>query len=521
LNSGSVRRTVRPDRQVKQRAHLVLGAGGVRCLAYVGALQQLELEGYEFATVSTCSAATFVGALYCAGIPPDDIRTTALELDLRELAGDVRWPRLRRLWTLRSWPYALYREPGMLRVFRRILHEHGLDPDPTLGTLRTPMNTAAVDVASARMLVYASETNPTLHVAELLRIATAIPLMYAPHERAGREVLDAALASYTPIWLATGQREELPIVALRVPPVLSGGRRQLGSWLRDVLASGIASRDTFDLERLPDVTVVDVPSRFSAFDFGLSAVETAELIDGGRVAVADHLEREDERGVDSAPPADDDDRAEREAGRLFQRHLDRAARRRTPVVFISYAREDREWVERLRAKLAPLIVDKAVTVWDDSYIPSGANWDTSIHDAILRARVAVLIVSRHFLASRYSIETELALLREQLSAGASASTGSASTARFPRIPSGPSRRPTIRRSRSGSSINRPWTRRSVASLATSKPSSAVSAATRRSRGLDSRAMAVTAPSHQARFLCCRRAVGSSATKCATHTHAGP
>ncbi len=154
----------------------------------------------------------------------------------------------------------------MLHVFHRILCEQGLEADPTLGRLRIPMATAAVDVSAARLLVYTSETNPAMRVAELLRIATAIPLMYAPHESEGREVLDAALASYMPIWLATGQREELPIVALRVPPARAAGRRQLGGWLRGVLASGIASRDTFELERIPEVTVIDIPSRFSAVD---------------------------------------------------------------------------------------------------------------------------------------------------------------------------------------------------------------------------------------------------------------
>lgn len=397
-----------------RRAHLVLGAGGVRCIAYVGALEQLEQEGFSFATVSTCSAATFVGSLYCSDASPRAIRDAVLSLDLRELAGDIRWRRLRRLWTLREWPYALYREPGMLQAFHRILQERGLEPDPRLGDLAIPISTAAVDVAASRILVYGSETHPTMRVAELLRIAVAIPLMYAPHASHGREVLDAALASQTPVWLATGQREELPIVALRTPRIRSDEKRQLARWLSGVFASGVESRDTFDLERLPDVTVINIPSALSAADFGLSRAEAAELIESGRVAVADHFEREAERAPPPATPLDDAARAERQADRLFQRHLDRLARARTPVVFISYAREDREWVDRLRDKLRPLIVDRGVTVWDDSYITAGTSWDSAIHDAILRARVAVLIVSRHFLASSYSVGTELALLRERM-----------------------------------------------------------------------------------------------------------
>src|SRR5881397_1907898 len=131
----------------RERVHLLLSAGGVRCLAYIGALQQLEREGFEFASVSTCSAGTFVGALYCSGVRPDAMREAALRLDLRRLAGDPRGRWIRRLRSLASWP-ALYPTPGIGRVFAEILEENELDPDSTLGDLRDPpLSTAAVDVA--------------------------------------------------------------------------------------------------------------------------------------------------------------------------------------------------------------------------------------------------------------------------------------------------------------------------------------------------------------------------------------
>jgi predicted acylesterase/phospholipase RssA len=398
-----------------KRAHLVLSSGGVRCIAYIGALEQLEGEGYEFASVSTCSAGTFVGALYCCGLSPAAMREATVRLDLRELAGDVKLKWLRRLWTLRSWPYALYREPGIPRVFRRVLAEQGLESEPTLRDVRIPMATAAVDVAADRLLVYTTETNPAMRVSELLRIATAIPLMYAPHTSSNREVLDAAVASATPFWLAAGQGEDLPIIALRVPsPAAPDRRLEVVGWVNDVLSCGIASRDTFELERLPGVTVIDIHTGVSTFDFGLSPAAREELIERGRAAVAERLERDAERAFPPPPPADDDDRAERQATKLFQIHQDKVARTRTPTVFLSYAREDREWVDRLRSKLGPLLINRDVSVWDDSYIAAGASWDAAIHDAILRARVAVLFVSEHFRKSEYAYGTELTLLREQL-----------------------------------------------------------------------------------------------------------
>jgi hypothetical protein len=57
-----------------KRVHLLLSAGGVRCLSYIGALEQLRHKGYEF-----------------VGLSPAEIREAALGFDLSQLAGDVRW----------------------------------------------------------------------------------------------------------------------------------------------------------------------------------------------------------------------------------------------------------------------------------------------------------------------------------------------------------------------------------------------------------------------------------------------
>lgn len=401
----------------RERAHLVLSAGGVRCLSYIGALERLETK-YEFTTVATCSAGTLVGALYCAGLSPGQMRETVATLELRELAGHARLRPLRRLWTLREWPYALYREPGMVEKFRDILRAHELPEDPALGDLQRPMATAAVDVAANRLLVYSSDVNPTMAVTQVLRIATAIPLVYPPHppeDGEGREVMDAALASHTPVWLATGQSADLPIVVLRAPVRGAPPRSNVLTWVNDALYSGIAARDTFQLERSPNVVVCDIETEVPAFDFDLDENGIEDLMEAGTRAADALLERAQEESPPPPPPRrpDGDDEAELNATNLYRKSLDRLARTRTPTVFLSYAREDRSWVGLLRDQLASLIADEHATVWDDSYIRAGAPWDAAIHDAILRARVAVLFVSKSFLDSDYIESNELPLLFQQ------------------------------------------------------------------------------------------------------------
>jgi hypothetical protein len=76
-------------------------------------------------------------------------------------------------------------------------------------------------------------------------------------------------------------------------------------------------------------------------------------------------------------------------------------------VFISYAHNDRRWVDRLVLVLQPLIDYEHIEIWDDHRIEPGASWHDAILNQLAAARVAVLLVSPDFLASTYIRNFEL------------------------------------------------------------------------------------------------------------------
>lgn len=76
-------------------------------------------------------------------------------------------------------------------------------------------------------------------------------------------------------------------------------------------------------------------------------------------------------------------------------------------VFVCYSSRDRRWLKRLQVHLSPLVRDDLLTVWDDTKLRAGSRRDAEIEAALMRATIAVLMVSADFLASRFIVDVEL------------------------------------------------------------------------------------------------------------------
>lgn len=76
-------------------------------------------------------------------------------------------------------------------------------------------------------------------------------------------------------------------------------------------------------------------------------------------------------------------------------------------LFISYAREDRAWVDKLEKHLTALIRRRKISSWTDSDLRPGDSWDESILQELGQADIVLLLISADFLASNYIYEKEV------------------------------------------------------------------------------------------------------------------
>src|ERR1041385_1795083 len=64
-------------------------------------------------------------------------------------------------------------------------------------------------------------------------------------------------------------------------------------------------------------------------------------------------------------------------------------------------------VQDLLTMAAPLQRYGGINVWSDTDIAIGSKWQSTIRNSLDKAAVAVLLVSRHFLESKFISEVEL------------------------------------------------------------------------------------------------------------------
>jgi tetratricopeptide (TPR) repeat protein len=79
-----------------------------------------------------------------------------------------------------------------------------------------------------------------------------------------------------------------------------------------------------------------------------------------------------------------------------------------PTVFLSYSHQDEDWKDRVVGHLK--VLEAELDVWDDRRIAKGDAWLPEIQSAMDRAAVAVLLISKDFLTSRFIKETEVSRL---------------------------------------------------------------------------------------------------------------
>jgi len=282
--------TLTPDARLGQasvserwRFALVLGGGGMKGLAHVGALRALAERAWVPEVVVGTSIGALVGAAWAADFTIPEIEEIARSLRRRDVFTVAR----RAVAAKRLRAPGIYKSEPLEALLRGLLGE------VTFRELSRRLIVASVDINSGSVLYWGLPGLEDVPVADAVLASCSLPGFFAPRELRHHFLVDGALADNLPVALAAAQNVD-GVVAVDVgsSSVLRAEVQEDGFAAVFARASEIVFQQMLEtrLARWTRPAMLLVQPRVEHVPM-LSFLRTRELIDEGYRATAAALDQ--------------------------------------------------------------------------------------------------------------------------------------------------------------------------------------------------------------------------------------
>lgn len=158
---------------------LVLGSGGARGLAHIGAIEALEERGYTITSIAGCSMGSIIAGMYAAG-QLKEAKEWFLSVDKQLI--------------LRMMDINLMSGNSLVKGQRIIAELEKIVPDRPMEQLNIPCTIVASDMISTEEVVF-----HTGSLFEAVRASISIPLFFAPVQMGDRLLIDGGILNPLPL----------------------------------------------------------------------------------------------------------------------------------------------------------------------------------------------------------------------------------------------------------------------------------------------------------------------------------
>ena len=179
---------------MKQPISLVLSSGGSKGLAHIGAINELEKQGFQISSVSGSSIGSVIGGLYAMGKLP-------------EYTVWVKTLNKKAIWGLMDFTISTY---GLLKGEKVFDKMKTFIPDMPIEKMNIPFAAVATDILNEKEVVFKSGS-----FYEAVRASVAIPTILTPVKHKGTILVDGGILNPVPIeHVARNENDILVVVSL-------------------------------------------------------------------------------------------------------------------------------------------------------------------------------------------------------------------------------------------------------------------------------------------------------------------
>ena len=163
---------------------LVLSSGGARGLAHIGAIEELEANGYTISAIAGCSMGALIGGVYAAG-------------KLEEFREWMKTIDRKKMLELTDFSLSLNHFVKGSRIIKAIME---FVPDVAIEDLPIPYCAVATDLKAGREVVFNKGS-----LFDAIRASISLPSFYEPVQRDGMILIDGGVIN--PIQLNRVKRQ--------------------------------------------------------------------------------------------------------------------------------------------------------------------------------------------------------------------------------------------------------------------------------------------------------------------------
>ncbi|MBD3307357.1 hypothetical protein GF339_13045 [candidate division KSB3 bacterium] len=179
----------------RPRIALVLGSGGIKCIASIGLLKVLHREALLPDVIVGSSGGSLFGAVFATGEHPDEIEHQVLKMWKKKEFRDIKYfdifkmffPKLLRYNEL----FGVIRGDRIEQIFREYFH------DMEFEHTKYPLQIVATDFFTGEAVVL-----NTGSIAAAVRASIGIPFFFQPKTLDGRTLIDGGVSNPLPIDVA-------------------------------------------------------------------------------------------------------------------------------------------------------------------------------------------------------------------------------------------------------------------------------------------------------------------------------
>jgi NTE family protein len=264
-----------------KKVSVVLGGGGLKGLAHIGALKALHRYGIVPDEYVGTSVGAYIAAMAAGGLTPDEIEAVGLSIRKQDIL-DYDWMGL--LWR-RGRSRSIYRGKAMHDFFRRTL------PVDRFDALPTPLYVTSVELNGAREIIWGMPGYREIPVHDCVTAACSIPGIFPPKKINEYYFVDGSLVDTLPVKVAVYHRADLIIAVYLEPPegspsaIVKEGITGILEQSQSILSRTLARHNLHYFDKAPLVIVRPHVGGHGFFDFA----NTASIIRAGELATEEAL----------------------------------------------------------------------------------------------------------------------------------------------------------------------------------------------------------------------------------------